>query len=405
MRTNEAWFELGADKSPKNGPEDADYALLVEGVFKGIGQIWFCDGLGGSLLIIFGMFLCSPILTLAALYGSLLGQILGFLNGAPYAALYEGLYSYNSALGCSAIIGMFYVLSARSFFFGTVCGVFCCLLTPALATSMRASGLPVFTFPFCFGVIPFVLVQGSLRKIIPVSLATMTVPEDHLRRLQMTARVVDSFRNAINGAGKSSDEYTKRCERELSFAGGQLDKTKIKRVFKTILTCGKASSSAGEKKGVTGNFSGTSNGKLRAGNTDSFDSGTTRDSSAIKTVGVADGQHHPQNQLTPEILYAALQQAGYSSISEIDCREMLKTMDVDNSGAASCDEFYHFLSMRYALAIKKRELGDYFRLIDATGRGEISFRMMNDLSQDLGLEALTDEEIKGICCAVRTSSR
>ena len=33
----------------------------------------------------------------------------------------------------------------------------------------------------------------------------MTVPEDHLRRLQMTARVVDSFRNALSSSNKSSE--------------------------------------------------------------------------------------------------------------------------------------------------------------------------------------------------------
>ena len=38
------------------------------------------------------------------------------------------------------------------------------------------------TFPFCFAVLPFVLIQGVVKEIVAVPLASMTVAEDHLLR-------------------------------------------------------------------------------------------------------------------------------------------------------------------------------------------------------------------------------
>ena len=51
-----------------------------------------------------------------------------------------------------------------------------------MATFLGAYGLPVMTLPFCFATLPFILIQGTTKRILAVPLSSITTPEDHWRR-------------------------------------------------------------------------------------------------------------------------------------------------------------------------------------------------------------------------------
>ena len=48
-------------------------------MIKGVGQIFFLDNTAAGVLVLVGMFFCSPISACMALYGSVLGSITGLV--------------------------------------------------------------------------------------------------------------------------------------------------------------------------------------------------------------------------------------------------------------------------------------------------------------------------------------
>ena len=62
------------------------------------------------------------------------------------------------------------------------------------------------TIPFCLVALLFMILQGTTSTIIAIPLATLTVPEDHLRRVQMLRRGFQSLKDAlIDRADKSRE--------------------------------------------------------------------------------------------------------------------------------------------------------------------------------------------------------
>lgn len=79
-------------------------------------------------------------------------------------------------------MGMTKGLLIRSFVLASVSAVVAAMMMPTVASLLAHAGVPALTYPFCFTILPFVLLQGAMPKILPVPLSAMTVPEDHLIR-------------------------------------------------------------------------------------------------------------------------------------------------------------------------------------------------------------------------------
>ena len=111
-------------------------------------------------------------------------MLTGMALGADGAAIYNGLWGFNSFDAALAIAGVFYVLTWRSALLGVACAAFTALLFGAIASFFGPWGLPALTLPFCFGTLAFVLLKDASRNFTWVSPADVVTPEEHLRRVR-----------------------------------------------------------------------------------------------------------------------------------------------------------------------------------------------------------------------------
>eukprot|EP01135_Chromosphaera_perkinsii_P000844 Nk52_evm7s152 gene=Nk52_evmTU7s152 len=159
-----------------------------------ISQLFLIDNRVSAAMIVAGTFICSPISSFMAVFGSGVAVLFALAVGAPESQLYAGLLGFNAVLVSVAIGGMFYVFSVRSFFISFVAIIFTCMLHGAVSSFLQPMGMPALTFPGAIGALVFTLISGAFHKCVPVELSKITTPEDHLRRLQLSTFVLSDFR-------------------------------------------------------------------------------------------------------------------------------------------------------------------------------------------------------------------
>lgn len=163
---------------------DNGFIDVMTAIFNGIGQLFFAKDVIAGILIIVGLAIASRIVALFALVGSTVGMVTGLALGASGAAIYDGLWGFNSFDAALAIAGVFYVLTWRSAVMGVACAVAAALLFGAIGNLFAPWGLPALTLPFCFATLAFVLIKGASSKLRPVEVEDITTPEEHLRRMR-----------------------------------------------------------------------------------------------------------------------------------------------------------------------------------------------------------------------------
>lgn len=165
---------------------DAGAANNLEGVinaiFRGISQLFFANSITAGIVIVLGIAVCSRIAALFALIGSTVGMLTGLALGANGVAIYNGLWGFNSFDAALAVGGVFFVLSWRSGVLAVACAVLAAMLFGAIASLFTPWGLPALTLPFCFATLTFALLKGTSDKLVPVEVADITTPEEHLAR-------------------------------------------------------------------------------------------------------------------------------------------------------------------------------------------------------------------------------
>lgn len=163
---------------------DNSFIDVVTALFNGIGQLFFAKDVIAGILIIVGLAVASRIAALFALVGSATGMVTGLALGASGAAIYDGLWGFNSFDAALAVAGVFYVLTWRSAILGVGCAVAAALLFGAIGNLFAPWGLPALTLPFCFATLAFVLIKGASSRLRPVEVEDITTPEEHLRRMR-----------------------------------------------------------------------------------------------------------------------------------------------------------------------------------------------------------------------------
>ncbi|MEW2501661.1 MULTISPECIES: urea transporter [unclassified Amycolatopsis] len=161
---------------------NTDVVAVINAIFRGIGQLFFCNSLLAGVLIIVGIAFCSRIAALFALVGSAVGMLTGMALGADGVLIYNGLWGFNSFDAALAIAGVFYVLTWRSAILGVLCAIFTALLFGAIGSIFVPWGLPALTLPFCFGTLTFVLLKDTSKFFEWVPPAEVVTPEEHVRR-------------------------------------------------------------------------------------------------------------------------------------------------------------------------------------------------------------------------------
>lgn len=182
--------------------------MFFAGMIRGIGQVYLADNLVSGVLVLAGIAVCSRIAAVAALVGSALGAAFAVVTGVSSAAIESGFYGFNSSLSMTSMF-MFFVPSLGASILGTLAVLLTVVAQQALAGLLQPYGLPFMTLPFCVILLPFIILQGMTSIVISVPLATMTIPEDHLRSRQDAKRWL-SVSQRCNSPGARQVKVRKR---------------------------------------------------------------------------------------------------------------------------------------------------------------------------------------------------
>ncbi|XP_072232816.1 urea transporter 2 [Leuresthes tenuis] len=153
---------------------------VMHGIPLGVGQIFACQALGPSLLILGAVVLYSPLLTIHALLGSAVGTLAGLSMAVRHDSLYSGLSGFNGALGCMAVGGLFFTFSWRIHLLAIASAFLSAYADIALQNLLGTVGLPACSWAATLIATLMLLLTGSLAAYrIPIG--QVMAPERNLR--------------------------------------------------------------------------------------------------------------------------------------------------------------------------------------------------------------------------------
>ena len=137
---------------------------LTEGIFNGIGQIFFLDNNLSGLLLFIAVFWAGWKLGVFAVVGNAAALVIAYILGGEHSLIILGLYGYNAILACMAVASVFSTEENR---YRIISGILAACLTVPLTASVTTwllpYGLPALTMPF---VLSTWLLLGA-RKVLP----------------------------------------------------------------------------------------------------------------------------------------------------------------------------------------------------------------------------------------------
>lgn len=146
--------------SAATGRTALTWSDIWQGMFNGIGQVFFQNKWYVGLIFLIGLVVGSRIAAVAAVVSSLIGLAVAWVLGAPAADIAAGLYGYNAVLVGMALAGIFVVLSPAGGVYAVVGAIAATGLTAALTTFFTPFGGHTLTWPF-------VLVTWSFLAAVP----------------------------------------------------------------------------------------------------------------------------------------------------------------------------------------------------------------------------------------------
>ena len=286
-----------------------------------------------------------------SLRGSLIGTALAVLAGAPNDLVEQGLYSYNSSLTLAAMV-LFYVPSIGSILVAMVAVILTVLVQFTLEVLLMPYGLPVMTVPFSVVTLAFILVQGTTNLFISVPLASITIPEDHVRRVNLLKDGFHLLLDAIQSSNSRSNmmKQSRSSSRILVKMASQIEVAAA-----TIdTTDGMGLSAVNMFKSI-----------------DAKDSGDiTLDQFAkyLVSIGLANE--------------TGLEFAG----------KAFSLMDLDGNETLDMEEFIAFAMVSHSLAQVREMIAIFFDFVDNDGNNDIDIDELNAALEYLEQPALSDHE-------------
>lgn len=119
-----------------------------QGMFNGIGQVFFQNKWYVGLIFLIGLVIGNRIAAVAAVVSSLIGMAIAWVLGAPAADIAAGLYGYNAVLTGMALAGIFVVLNLPGGVYAVIGALAATGLTAALTTFFTPVGGHTLTWPF-----------------------------------------------------------------------------------------------------------------------------------------------------------------------------------------------------------------------------------------------------------------
>lgn len=160
------------------GPASVTVDNLLQGFFRGVGEVFFQDNLITGIIFLVGILVNSRISAAFAAIGSAVGLLtsLLFLGGSGFFN-YHGLYGFNAVLAGIAVAGVFYVFTWRSALYAAVCALVTTVVMGAITAFLTPVSMPALTAPFVLTTWLFLLPKAGFRALQPVPLAEAAAPE------------------------------------------------------------------------------------------------------------------------------------------------------------------------------------------------------------------------------------
>jgi len=204
-------------------------------IFTGIAETFLCDKWYSGIVMLVGIAVCSPISGAMALLGSGIAVALAIGLGIDSNYIDAGLAGFNPALVAISVGGFFFVFNnARVFMLAVAGAISGTLATIALGNVFSVFGLSPLTFPFTVTVWLFCLLMGSMPNVMPVAIPALSTPEDHLKRVVLSKRIVKRFAALV----RFSDHFA--IFKNGSNAPRPEDLQRIERHFLPIILCSAA---------------------------------------------------------------------------------------------------------------------------------------------------------------------
>lgn len=123
-------------------------STVVEGLFNGIGQVFFQGNVVTGVLFTIGLLIASRRACVAALLGSLVGLLVAWGMGAAEPAIRAGAFGFNNVLVAIALGAVFYTLNRASVIHALLATLATPFVYAALSAALEPLGMPALTLPF-----------------------------------------------------------------------------------------------------------------------------------------------------------------------------------------------------------------------------------------------------------------
>jgi urea transporter len=137
---------------------------LLNGIFDGIGQVFFLDNTISGILIFIAVFWGGRKIGLYAVIGNIVAIVIAYFLGGEHSLIVLGLYGYNAILTIIAVSAVFNSEHNRlAPLSGIIAACLTVPITAGLSTFLLPYGLPALTMPFVLCTWLFL----SARKMMP----------------------------------------------------------------------------------------------------------------------------------------------------------------------------------------------------------------------------------------------
>lgn len=146
-------------------------STVVEGLFKGIAEVFFQNNVITGVFFAIGLVACSRRACVAAFVGSFAGLLVAWGLGAGEPAIRAGAFGFNSVLTAIALGSGVFVLDAASTAYVALAVVTTALVFAAISAALEPLGMPALTLPFVLVVWLFLLASPLFKRLRPGSAA------------------------------------------------------------------------------------------------------------------------------------------------------------------------------------------------------------------------------------------
>ena len=176
--------------SPHQSPEavqyisynNIDFPWFMTTALAGVGQVFFCPELRGSVLIICGLAVGSPIAATLGFFGGIIGSGVAILTHGSVSLAEAGIYGLSAVLASIGLGAFYFCLSWKSVILAFLGSLLSIMMTPLMAGLLVRPGGPCMTFPFCLAASLLYLSAKHLGKPLLVPKPFLESPEMHLVR-------------------------------------------------------------------------------------------------------------------------------------------------------------------------------------------------------------------------------